>query len=61
MVYGKVSGYKGDRPVTKLEKATTFYPAHKEHQMYLQKNPDGECNHFIRFEWPQEEAEREDL
>lgn len=30
-----------------------FYPAHDEHQAYLEKNPYGYCNHAYRFkEWP---------
>ena len=33
---------------------TTFYPAHEEHQQYLEKNPRGYCNHRVRFaEWPE--------
>lgn len=32
---------------------TVFYPALEEHQNYLQKNPNGYCNHRIRFaDWP---------
>lgn len=32
---------------------TIFYPAHDEHQDYLNKNPNGYCNHRVRFvEWP---------
>ena len=30
---------------------TTVYPAHEEHQLYLEKNPGGYCNHSIRFVW----------
>jgi peptide-methionine (S)-S-oxide reductase len=38
---------------TDIRQATTFYPAHEEHQDYLNVNPHGYCNHRIRFkEWP---------
>jgi len=36
---------------TAIVPATTFYPAHEEHQLYLENNPMGYCNHGIRFEW----------
>ena len=40
---------KWDAPVvTKIEKATEFYPAEKEHQKYLVKNPNGYNDHFLR-------------
>ncbi len=30
-----------------------FYPAHLDHQEYLDKNPDGYCNHGVKFsKWP---------
>lgn len=28
-----------------------FYPAHKAHQEYLLNNPNGYCNHRLRFKW----------
>ena len=38
---------------TPIVDANPFYPAHKEHQAYLEKNPLGYCNHFYRFkDWP---------
>jgi peptide-methionine (S)-S-oxide reductase len=38
---------------TDIRRATVFYPAHDEHQDYLAINPNGYCNHRIRFsEWP---------
>ncbi len=38
---------------TDISMRTKFYPAHKEHQDYLMENPNGYCNHRIRFEqWP---------
>jgi peptide-methionine (S)-S-oxide reductase len=33
--------------VTSLEPASTFFPAHEEHQEYLEHNPNGYCNHKI--------------
>ena len=33
--------------VTRVEKATEFYPAHEEHQEYLAKNPGGYCTHRL--------------
>ena len=45
--------YHGEKIVTKVWKATQFYPAHEEHQEYLMKNPNGYCNHYYRFkDWP---------
>jgi peptide-methionine (S)-S-oxide reductase len=38
---------------TEIRRATKFYPAHEEHQDYLTINPNGYCNHRLRFtEWP---------
>ncbi|RYY82338.1 hypothetical protein EON63_13560 [archaeon] len=38
---------------THITPYTTFYPAHEEHQEYLFKNPNGYCNHRVRFtSWP---------
>lgn len=38
---------------TQIVRATDFYPAEEAHQRYLEKNPNGYCNHFYRFkEWP---------
>jgi peptide-methionine (S)-S-oxide reductase len=34
-----------------------FFPAHEEHQKYLEANPKGYCNHRIRIkEWPSAET-----
>uniref|UniRef100_A0A7S1D181 peptide-methionine (S)-S-oxide reductase n=1 Tax=Cyclophora tenuis TaxID=216820 RepID=A0A7S1D181_CYCTE len=50
---GKVV-YSEKKVVTQIGPANEFYPAHKEHQEYLFKNPLGYCNHRYRFrEWPQ--------
>lgn len=43
--------YEGGKVATSIAEATTFYPAHEEHQNYLLKNPGGYCNHRIRFNW----------
>ena len=34
--------------VTEVKKAEMFYPAEEYHQKYLQKNPGGYDNHFLR-------------
>lgn len=49
---GKVR-YAGKQVVTGIFNMNPFYPAHEEHQAYLEKNPSGYCNHMYRFkEWP---------
>eukprot|EP01036_Dinobryon_divergens_P025329 gene25329-33862_t len=49
---GKLSCYQQKRVTTDVRKSTIFYPAHEEHQNYLINNPNGYCNHRIRFkEW----------
>lgn len=49
----KILGYQGRVVCTSITPYTSFYPAHEEHQDYLRKNPNGYCNHRIRFEnWP---------
>lgn len=45
---GKIPGYQGADVVTYITDATVFYPAHDEHQEYLEKNPLGYCNHGYR-------------
>ena len=45
---GKIPGYQYSDVVTAITDATTFYPAHEEHQEYLDKNPYGYCNHGYR-------------
>jgi len=51
---GKVKGYSGKTVETDIVSANEFYPAHEEHQQYLEKNPLGYCNHFYRFkQWPE--------
>lgn len=52
---GKV--YQGTTVTTAILKSTTFYSAHEEHQDYLTINPNGYCNHRMRFsEWPKDEG-----
>ena len=43
--------FAGNRVVTLVEPATEFYPAHLDHQRYLEVNPRGYCNHMTRFKW----------
>jgi len=50
---GKLNCYENKTVCTDVRMATKFYPAHQEHQDYLANNPNGYCNHRIRFkEWP---------
>lgn len=50
---GVVTAYTGKVVSTDIRMSTLFYPAHKEHQQYLENNPRGYCNHKIRFKkWP---------
>jgi peptide-methionine (S)-S-oxide reductase len=50
---GKIPGYGEPHVVTAILDATVFYPAHEEHQEYLDKYPGGYCNHRYRFySWP---------
>jgi len=45
--------FAGDKVVTQVRDAPTFYPAHEDHQNYLEKNPGGYCNHrFYLSAWP---------
>eukprot|EP01038_Epipyxis_sp_PR26KG_P005071 gene5071-7076_t len=47
------TGYIANTITTDIRKYTRFYPAHEEHQDYLTQNPNGYCNHRIRFkQWP---------
>lgn len=49
MKRGDIDCYEEPSVVTRILPSNIFYPAKKEHQEYLMKNPDGYCNHFIRF------------
>ena len=49
----KVTTYNENTVQTGIVPYTKYYPAHEEHQQYLEKNPSGYCNHRYRFkEWP---------
>jgi peptide-methionine (S)-S-oxide reductase len=49
----KLKPYIENEVKTDVRRATDFFPAQKEHQDYLMNNPNGYCNHRIRFkEWP---------
>eukprot|EP01004_Peranema_trichophorum_P009833 NODE_8584_length_665_cov_39.234317_g7959_i0.p1 GENE.NODE_8584_length_665_cov_39.234317_g7959_i0~~NODE_8584_length_665_cov_39.234317_g7959_i0.p1 ORF type:complete len:172 (+),score=24.65 NODE_8584_length_665_cov_39.234317_g7959_i0:62-577(+) len=50
---GKVTSFERKEVITSIRPASTFYPAHEEHQLYLEKNPGGYCNHRFRFKWDQ--------
>ena len=48
----KVTTYSENTVQTGIVPYTKFFPAHEEHQQYLEKNPSGYCNHRYRFrEW----------
>jgi len=50
----KMTKYQGRKITTMITQGNAFWPAHEEHQAYLEKNPSGYCNHYYRFkEWPQ--------
>jgi peptide-methionine (S)-S-oxide reductase len=44
---GLITCYENKEIVTEIKEATVFYPAHEEHQLYLEKNPKGYCNHKL--------------
>eukprot|EP00599_Poterioochromonas_sp_BG-1_P005217 CAMPEP_0173149902 /NCGR_PEP_ID=MMETSP1105-20130129/10615_1 /TAXON_ID=2985 /ORGANISM="Ochromonas sp., Strain BG-1" /LENGTH=214 /DNA_ID=CAMNT_0014064883 /DNA_START=72 /DNA_END=717 /DNA_ORIENTATION=- len=49
----KITTYRGKTVTTAINDATEFFPAHEEHQEYLDKNPGGYCNHRYRIKsWP---------
>jgi len=49
----RIRCFKEANVTTDIRMKTIFYPAHAEHQDYLAINPNGYCNHKIRFEtWP---------
>jgi peptide-methionine (S)-S-oxide reductase len=50
----QIKAFAKDSVTTKVADATEFYVAHAEHQEYLAKNPNGYCNHYVRFHnWPE--------
>jgi peptide-methionine (S)-S-oxide reductase len=48
---GAAVPFETRKVTTQVLPATVFYPAHAEHQRYLEKNPGGYCNHRLRFSW----------
>lgn len=48
---GRSTKFATDTVETAIRPMNTFYPAHQEHQDYLAKNPNGYCNHRVRFSW----------
>jgi len=49
----KITSYAKKKVETYVANSNTFYEAHDEHQEYLMKNPNGYCNHYMRFNsWP---------
>ena len=48
---GEITDYAGAKVHTAVEDATVFFPAHEDHQRYLEKRPGGYCNHRQRFSW----------
>jgi len=52
-----INAYSSVRVTTDVrhtKDASPFFPAHKEHQDYLTKNPTGYCNHGFKIKtWPQ--------
>ena len=48
---GEITDYAGAKVRTAVEDATVFFPAHEDHQRYLEKRPGGYCNHRQRFSW----------
>jgi peptide-methionine (S)-S-oxide reductase len=49
----KIKGYKEKEVMTDIRQSTMFFPAHAEHQDFLMNNPNGYCNHRMRFNvWP---------
>ena len=45
--------YSKKQVTTEVTQLTEFTPAEAEHQQYLLKNPQGYCNHRMRFKsWP---------
>lgn len=50
----KLTCFTDNKVSTDIRNSTKFYPAEAEHQDYLKENPNGYCNHRIRFNaWPQ--------
>ena len=48
---GRVRTYANPDVVTQVVDAADYFPASEAHQRYLEKRPDGYCNHRRRFAW----------
>lgn len=48
--------FEGKEVTTAVVPAGQFFPAHAEHQQYLEANPNGYCNHSIRFKWSEQQS-----
>lgn len=47
--------FSSAKVTTQVRDVMPFYPAHAEHQRYLEKNPSGYCNHKLYLStWPGE-------
>lgn len=52
-----ITSYSNSKVETFISKYNQFYEAQEDHQEYLSKNPNGYCNHRIRFkDWPTSSA-----
>lgn len=50
---GKIRSYISTTVRTQVNGVNEFYEASIDHQRYLIRNPNGHCNHFLRFyNWP---------
>lgn len=55
---GAVTAYAGKSITTKVTPLTEYTKASQDHQEYLMKNPQGYCNHRMRFtNWPVKKEE----
>jgi len=46
---GTITAYAKDTVVTEIRPASEFYPGPDDHQEYLDANPNGYCNHRLRY------------
>lgn len=49
--WARRSAFEGDKVVTLVKPAETFYAAEDYHQDYFEKNPGRGCSHRIWFKW----------
>lgn len=58
---GMVKAYANRAITTHITELRQFTAADADHQRYLEKNPNGYCNHRVRFQkWPMESATHSD-